>query len=233
MSSQAFWAAAAPLIAVTEKHPFLVAMVDGTLNMDAFRYYVVQDALYLKDFADCLRRLGKNDGIDAVDAERLESFAKGAEEAEMSLHNSFFVEWEISDKGIEQMPNSLLYTSYMQRIVATRCHAEGLAVLLPCFWVYMHVGKCMLKLRDDLAGTVERPPQFDAWIDMYGGEEFENEVKDYIGLVDAACETADSATRKEMEKHFIMSCKLEHMFWDQAQFQMQWPQTLNLAEASE
>jgi thiaminase len=46
MSAQDFWDAAAPLIAVTEKHPFLVAMVDGTLNMDSFRYYVVQDALF-------------------------------------------------------------------------------------------------------------------------------------------------------------------------------------------
>lgn len=57
MSAQAFWDAAAPLIAVTEKHPFLVAMVvDGTLNEATFQYYVVQDALSLEDFADCLSR---------------------------------------------------------------------------------------------------------------------------------------------------------------------------------
>ena len=54
---QAFWDAAAPMIKVTEKHPFLVAMVDGSLDMENFKYYVIQDALYLKDYADCLRRL--------------------------------------------------------------------------------------------------------------------------------------------------------------------------------
>jgi len=162
MSAQAFWDTAAPLIAVTEKHPFLVAMVDGTLDMEAFRYYVVQDALYLNDFADSLRRLGSNKGIEKSDSERLESFAKGAEEAELSLHNSFFVQWDISAEGTEQMPNSLLYTSYTKRIVATCCHAEGLAVLLPCFWVYMHVGKCMLKLREELGDSVQRPAPFDA-----------------------------------------------------------------------
>lgn len=148
MSAQALWDAAAPLIAVTEKHPFLVAMVDGSLDMDSFRYYVVQDALYLNDFADCLRLLASN--ADGKNAERLEAFATGAEEAEMELHNNFFREWDISADGVEQMPNCLLYTSYMKRIVATRCHAEGLAVLLPCFWVYMHVGQCMLKLREEL-----------------------------------------------------------------------------------
>ncbi len=149
-TSQSFWDAAAPMIAVTEQHPFLVAMVDGTLATENFQYYVVQDALYLQDFADCLRRLARNPGILEHDSQRLDAFARGAEEAEMSLHNSFFKEWSISAKGIEQMPNCLLYTSYMKRIVATRSHAQGLAVLLPCFWVYMHVGKCMLKLREEL-----------------------------------------------------------------------------------
>ena len=149
-TSQSFWDTAAPLIAITEKHPFLVAMVDGTLNLESFRYYVVQDALYLQDFADCLRRLGSNDGVSPSDSERLVEFAVGAEEAELALHNSFFTQWNISAEGAEQMPNCLLYTSYMKRVVATGSHAEGLACLLPCFWVYMHVGKCMLKLRQEL-----------------------------------------------------------------------------------
>ena len=154
-SAQAFWDRASSLIAVTEKHPFLVAMVDGSLEIDKFRYYVVQDALYLKDFADCLRILSRNEGISEEESKRLESFAKGAEEAEMCLHNSFFTQWDISAEGVEQMPNSLLYTSYMKRVVATRPHAEGLAVLLPCFWVYAHVGDVMLKLRDKLGDRYE------------------------------------------------------------------------------
>ena len=138
MASQDFWDAAKPMIEVTEKHPFLVAMVDGTLQEDNFKYYVKQDALYLQEFADCLRRLAKS-ASSSEDTKRLDEFARGAEEAEMSLHNSFFVEWNISYENEAEMPNCLLYTSYMKRIVATKCYAEGLAVLLPCFWVYMHV----------------------------------------------------------------------------------------------
>ena len=66
-------------------------------------------------------------------------------------------------------------------------------------------------------------PQFDAWIDMYGGEEFQSEVREYIALVDNVCENADSNTIAEMEKHFIMCCKLEYMFWDQANALLEWP----------
>ena len=117
---------------------------------------------------------------------------------------------------------AVLYTSYMIRIVATRPVAEGFAVLLPCFWVYMHVGKCMLALRKKVGKSVQRPPQYDAWIDMYGGEEFEREVNEFIALVDDAVKGADSETLRRMEAHFTMSCKLEYLFWDQAQNLMQW-----------
>lgn len=87
--AQEFWEAASSIIAVTEKHPFLVAMVDGTLNVDSFQYYVIQDALYLEDFAACLRKLSENEK-DEDKSKRLMEFAVGAEEAEMSLHKSFF-----------------------------------------------------------------------------------------------------------------------------------------------
>ncbi|KAL7533145.1 hypothetical protein ACHAWF_004357 [Thalassiosira exigua] len=229
--SQSLWDAAyAPLISATESHPFLVSMVDGTLDLASFRYYVVQDALYLVDFADCLRRLGdrmlkEGTGSDAEEAgRRLRRLATGAEEDEKELHRSFFKQWNIDATGVEPMPNTLLYTSYMIRVVATRPIEEGLAVLLPCYWVYMHVGKCMLALREKLGDATKRPTQFDAWIDMYGGEEFEREVKEYIAIVDAVAKDADSATLRRMEEHFAMSCKLEHMFWDQAQDMMRWPE---------
>jgi len=225
--AQSFWEAAAPLIAVTEKHPFLVSMVDGTLPLANFRYYVLQDALYLTDFAACLHTMGdKFSTIDAAISRRLHEFAVGAEEDEKQLHNSFFAQWNILDDHVESMPHTLLYTSYMIRVCSTKSVAEGLAVLLPCFWVYMHVGKCMLKLRDDLGDSVKRPPQFDAWIDMYGGDDFETEVRDYIEIVDHVARTSDAQTRDNMKQHFIMSCKLEHMFWDQAQECMGWPDSI-------
>lgn len=75
--------------------------------------------------------------------------------------------------------------------------------------------------------SVERRPQYDSWIDMYGGEDFGATVRSYIGLVDRACVTASDETLKKMHEHFNMSCKLEHMFWDQANNIMEWPKELS------
>ena len=246
-----------PIIEATERHPFLVAMVDGTLPIEQFQYYVIQDALYLNDFAYCLRHLGEkrrsmvtNDTESDcnTDADRLIAFAKGAEEAELSLHHSFFRQWNIDTSSLTssskkhqrkihpQMPNALLYTSYMKQVITTRPYAEGLAVLLPCFWVYAHVGEVMLQLRTELnhkgtnTTTTEtcRPPMYDAWIDMYGGEEFHKEVSDYKELVNQVLRTMDdgdddTATYAAMQQHFLMCCQLEYMFWDQALTCMTWP----------
>jgi len=256
VTAQTFWNAAYPLIAVTEKHPFLVSMVDGSLEEDNFKYYVVQDALYLKDFADCLRRIATK-APTKKDTSRLLEMAKGAEECEMELHNSFFKEWNITNSNngeedvdvAQQMPNTLLYTSYIKRVVATESYAEGLAALLPCFWVYMHVGHVMLKLRKDLDNgeknaivNRKRKPQYDAWINMYAGDEFEKEVTDFIAMVNNECNRlsttenaiadadADNnnnhnkATFSRMQHHFIIGCKLEHMFWNQASTMMKWPE---------
>ena len=96
--SKRFWKAAQDLIEVTEKHRFLSAMVDGTLDEEKFKYYAVQDALYLTDFAACLHCLGdKAAAIKLEHSDRLYSLARGAEEDEKELHRSFFKKWNISD----------------------------------------------------------------------------------------------------------------------------------------
>ena len=72
-----------------------------------------------------------------------------------------------------------------------------------------------------------RLPQFDAWIDLYASDEFEKEVTDYINMVNDVVKDLDEESIAKMEEHFIMSCKLEHMFWDQAEDLTQWPAGLD------
>ena len=45
------WDGIAPVYRAILGHPFLAGLADGSLPEPAFRYYVLQDALYLRDFA--------------------------------------------------------------------------------------------------------------------------------------------------------------------------------------
>ena len=39
-------------------HPFLTGLQDGTLDEAAFRYYIVQDALYLREYGRAMALVG-------------------------------------------------------------------------------------------------------------------------------------------------------------------------------
>ena len=84
----------------------------------------------------------------------------------------------------------------------------------------------MLKLCDNLGDVVNRPPKYDAWINRNAGDNFEDTVREYIAIVNDAAMSVDDGTRKRMEGHFVMSCKLKHLFWDQASNLMRWPECL-------
>ncbi|GMH48934.1 hypothetical protein TrRE_jg2577 [Triparma retinervis] len=216
----------------TEKHPFLLQMLSGSLPLPTFKHYVVQDAMYLTEFAKCLRSLGSAAPTPAL-AARFEDFAKGAEEAEMGLHRGYFDSWGIAPvvggggKGgetqtekVDFTPTTMMYTSYMKAVVATRPWREGVAALLPCFWVYQWVGEIMLKKREDMKGKGEYNSKenavYDKWIDMYGGDEFEKEVREYKQILEDASVGVDDEGMERMKMHMKRGCVFEYMFWEQS-----------------
>lgn len=222
--TQQFWNSAISCIRATENHPFLMALLDGTLPMDQFQFYILQDSVYLVDYANALRRLATHDEASEEEKKMLTTFADSASQAELDLHSTFFKGWsgQIPDpSSVEACPNTLLYTSYIDKVIANRPHHEGLAVLLPCFWVYMHIGKRFVSLRGDSKG--KRPTEYDQWLDMYGGDEFEKHVMYYINMVESAASKTDEEGRKMMQKHFKKGCELEWMFWYAALEKQAWP----------
>ena len=75
------WAAADASVRASAKHPFLLAMLDGTLAPPKFEYYIRQDSKYLLDFGLALRRLAALADVDE-EAQALREFADGADIAE-------------------------------------------------------------------------------------------------------------------------------------------------------
>src|ERR671910_3187310 len=71
-----------------DAHPFLRELHAGTLPMNRFTYFILQDYVYLLDFAQVLCQ----GGAKSPDLETLELFARhalGAVEVERSFHASF------------------------------------------------------------------------------------------------------------------------------------------------
>src|SRR2546423_15159068 len=93
------WDTIAPIYAAILRHPFVRGLTDGTLPRESFRFYAVQDALYLRDFARALSlaaaRAPADDWIIMFN-----EHAAGALRVERALHASFFAECALTPGAV-------------------------------------------------------------------------------------------------------------------------------------
>ena len=215
--SQQLWQRNLALYNKTLALPFNQELATGTLSKDVFCHYVIQDAHYLVAYGRALAICGAK----AFDADDIIQFIQGAKEAivvERSLHDGFMQNFGISKADFENTPLTLAchhYTSFLTATAWSESYPVVLASLLPCFWIYAEVGK------DIVNKSVANNP-YQAWIDTYSGEEFNEAVKNVLATIDRIAEHCDAATLEKMHKAYTKGAELEWLFWDGAYHQRQW-----------
>src|SRR5215470_9724716 len=88
------WAGITDIYDAILAHPFLAGMTDGSLASDAFTFYVVQDALFLRRYAQALAEVATR-APDAAQTEMFARHAAGIVEVEMSLHDTLLAELDV------------------------------------------------------------------------------------------------------------------------------------------
>lgn len=82
-------------------HPFVLQLQEGNLDPAIFRYYLIQDAYYLKAFSEAYHLLA--DKTSNQEMKRLlKQNAQSLVEGELFIRQQFFKELEISDQEMEQ-----------------------------------------------------------------------------------------------------------------------------------
>jgi thiaminase (transcriptional activator TenA) len=199
-------------------HPFLLGLADGSLPQEAFGFYVVQDALYLRSYAKALAIIAGR----APDTAAIEMFARHAADViavESTLHGTLLADLGIDPEVAQQAqpaPTTVAYTSYLLATAATGSYAEGLGAVLPCYWIYWDVGKELLR-----RGSPE--PRYQRWIDMYSGEEYGEVVQSVLDVTDQLGPELSPAERAKVHRHFRTTSQYEWMFWDMGYREESWP----------
>jgi thiaminase (transcriptional activator TenA) len=199
-------------------HPFITGLTDGTLPAESFAFYVVQDALYLQDYARALAAVGSR----APTSEAMQMFARHAADAvaaELELHATLLGELGISPQDVkraEQAPTNRGYTAYLLATAHAGSYAEGVSAVLPCYWIYWEVGKELLRL-----GSPD--PRYQRWISTYAAPEYGAVVAAVIAEVDRIAPTVSSAERELMRRHFRTTSRYEWMFWEAGLRRESWP----------
>ena len=237
--SEVLWRSVQPVYRAVLEHPFVVGLGDGTLPRPAFRYFVVQDSHYLRDYARALALCAAK-APDEGDLRAFAGDAVAAVEAEQTMHAEFMADLAAADgngAGVEAragsragseagsragpgpgevMPTTRAYTSYLLATVYGGSFLEGLAAVLPCYWIYARVGEALL------AGS-SPDPLYARWITAYGDETFQAVVRRVVALVDRVATEASESERRRAADHFLTTSRYEWMFWDAAWRQERWP----------
>jgi thiaminase/transcriptional activator TenA len=212
------WRSITPIYNQILAHPFLRGLTDGTLSEERFRFYVLQDAVYLREYARALSLAG----VRSPDVSALVMFnqhSAGAITVERSLHEGFLKDLGVAREEAEATkasPTTLAYTSFLLRTAALGDYPEVVGAVLPCYWVYREVGKALLE-----RGSPN--PRYRKWIDTYGGEDFGALVEAVLDLTDKACEGLDPTARARATEAFVTTARYEWMFWDAAWQLEEWP----------
>ncbi|MGH7817969.1 MAG: thiaminase II [Candidatus Binatia bacterium] len=200
-------------------HPFLRELQAGTLPMNCFTYFILQDYVYLLDFAQVLCR----GGAKSPDLETLELFCRhalGAVEVERSFHASFGKSLGLSREqldGVSKGPVTQAYINHLQSVARGGTLGELVAAVLPCYWIYGEVGRRLYKNRPS------KPKIYRAWIETYASEGFWQPVREQIQLMDRLGGQVTVREKRLMTAHFIQSSRYEFMFWQQAYRLDSWP----------
>lgn len=211
------WQRAEPVYQETLRHPYLAGLADGTLAKAKFQYYLVQDAHYLRVFGQVLSLIAAK-APDEEWALTLNQHAMDTLRAERELHTEIlraFGSDEATVAATPMAPVNVAYTNHLVATAAQRPFIEGLAAVLPCYWVYLEVGK-------HLVSKGSPDPYYQRWIDQYAGEAYEQSVKQVLAMMDAQANKEHPHTRQRALEIYERSTRYEYLFWDMAWREERW-----------
>lgn len=205
-------AAPAEWRAYTE-HPFTNAMADGSLAQAAFRHYLVQDYLFLIEFARAY-------ALAVYKSPSLADMREGAAglsailDVEMNLHVKLCAGWGLSRDALEQAPPAPEMLAYTRYVLDAGMRGDLLALkvaLAPCVIGYAEIA-ARLAAHPHAHATAN---PYRVWIAEYAGAPYQDvAAKAQTHLDRLADRYATPAREAELIGIFKEATRLEADFWE-------------------
>ncbi|MGP5053607.1 bifunctional hydroxymethylpyrimidine kinase/phosphomethylpyrimidine kinase [Brachybacterium paraconglomeratum] len=204
--TEALWAAGAPLAGAIEDSGFVAALVDGSLPEGQFSFYLAQDAHYLQRYSRALATLAEISEAPAA-REFWSDSSRHCVDTELELHRAWLAARPDAAE-VAVSPVTSAYTDFLLARALGDPTAVGAAAALPCFWLYSQVGASLPEVPD------EHP--YAGWLLTYRDPTFVEGVRGALGVVERELEAADPAVRAEAARAFLLACRHELEFFEQA-----------------
>ncbi len=193
-------------------HAFVEQLGSGQLPETCFRRYLIQDYLFLIQFARAW-------ALAAFKADDLTDIAGAARsllaivDVEMDLHVRFCTQWGLSETDLqssEAETETIAYTRYVLERGMAGDLLDLYVALAPCMIGYAEIG---MRLRGEAAGELSGNP-YGAWIEMYSDEEYVGVARDAVAALDSLAERRGGHHRlASLVRNFGQATRLEEAFW--------------------
>jgi len=201
--------AAKPIWDAQLKHPFVTGLATGSLEVERFSRWVLQDYLYLKEFARIFAwAAAKSDGLAAMSW-----YAKVLDltlNTEMALHRTYAERFGITATRLDEetmWPTTRAYTDFLVRTAADGDMPDLLAALLPCAWGYVYVARHMAE------GGAPPDDRYAEWIDQYASDEFADAADWLKAELNRTAAGATPPKTQRLIELFLTSSRYEWQFW--------------------
>ena len=148
-------------------HPFIREVQSGELPLDKFRYYMIQDYLYLEGFGQAVSAALAR----AQDSETIRKLTRRLTtpiERPFQLKMLELLEIEVQEaERARRSPTNRAYVDHMLVAAQSGTVGEAAAALLPCPWTYHEIGS-------RLSGSPH--PIFAEWIEIYSAGFLEESI---------------------------------------------------------
>jgi thiaminase (transcriptional activator TenA) len=205
-------AASAEWLAYTG-HPFTNGLADGSLPEAAFRHYLVQDYLFLIEFARAYAlAVYKSPGL--VDMREAAAGLAATLDVEMNLHVKLCAGWGLSPGDLEQSPPAVEMLAYTRYVLDAGMRGDLLALkvaLAPCVIGYAEIATRLAAKPNALAAT----NPYSVWIAEYAGAAYQEVAAKAEGHLEALAQRyATPAREAELVAIFKEATRLEADFWE-------------------
>lgn len=195
-------------------HPFVQGIADGSLAVDKFRFYLLQDYLYLFDYA----KVFAQGVVKSREPEVMRTFAGYVESilgGEMNVHRGYMKRLGITEEQAETVKPSLSnqsYTAYMRAVAAEEGPAEIMAAVLSCALSYEYIAKWIVANYPD----AEKHEFYGEWVQSYASEGYAEENMRLTDLMERLTAGYSEQQLRHLTDIFVDCSRYEGMFWDMA-----------------
>ncbi len=194
-------------------HPFVKGIAYGTLPIENFKFYMLQDHLYLLQYAKVFA-LGLIKSNSERDMRLFARLISDTLDTENKVHQDYLKKLGITREDIDNAKTSIVtdsYTNYMISI-AFKEGLEELAVsVLACAWSYKLIGDFM-----ETVPNSKNHKFYGHWINTYTSKEFRDSIQIIMDMVDRLGKGYSEEQIQNLEKILINCSRYEYMFWDMA-----------------